>query len=188
MIPTRITRLSAAIRYRNAARDGRADPAGDAGAAASCRCLTGPSSARTPSEISNASANTIVEWPEREPEPDAQRPLALAHQLAGRVVDRRDVVGVERVAHPERVRGDPDPDRERPRRTEAVVVGNDEREQHREPEHVQPGDRREHQHQRPPLAALQTRPEADRPSERSASTATYKYPDATASKWHYGVT
>ncbi len=54
--------------------------------------------------------------PEREPEADAQRALALAHQLARRVVDRRDVVGVERVPQPERVRRHADPDRERPRR------------------------------------------------------------------------
>ena len=42
--------------------------------------------------------------PEREEEADAQRPLALAHELARRVVDRRDVIGVERVAQPQRVR------------------------------------------------------------------------------------
>jgi hypothetical protein len=35
--------------------------------------------------------------PEREEEPDAQRPLAFRHQLASGVVDRGDVVGVERV-------------------------------------------------------------------------------------------
>ncbi len=70
----------------------------------------------TPTEIRNASANTIVEWPSENQKPDAQRPLALAHQLAGRVVDRRDVVGVERVAQAERVGGHPDADRERPGR------------------------------------------------------------------------
>ena len=62
---------------------------------------------------------------EREPEADAQRPLALGHQLARRVVDRRDVVGVEGVAHAERVGGDADPDRERARAAERVVVRRD---------------------------------------------------------------
>ena len=46
--------------------------------------------------------------PEREEEADAERPLAVGHQLARRVVDRRDVVGVEGVAQPERVGGDAD--------------------------------------------------------------------------------
>ena len=47
--------------------------------------------------------------PEREEESDAQRPAAVGHPLAGGVVDRRDVVRVERVAQAERVRGQPDP-------------------------------------------------------------------------------
>ncbi len=41
--------------------------------------------------------------PKREEEADGQRPLAVPDQLAGRVVDRGDVVGVERVPHPEGV-------------------------------------------------------------------------------------
>ncbi len=41
---------------------------------------------------------------EREEEPGAERPLAVLQELAGGVVDRRDVVGVERVPQPERVR------------------------------------------------------------------------------------
>ena len=40
---------------------------------------------------------------EREEEPDADRPLAVLHQLAGGVVDGRDVVGVDGVAEPEGV-------------------------------------------------------------------------------------
>lgn len=39
---------------------------------------------------------------QREPEAGADRRLSLAHQLAGRVVDDRDVVGVERVPGTER--------------------------------------------------------------------------------------
>ena len=65
---------------------------------------------------------------EREPEADGQRPLAVGHQLAGGVVDRRDVVGVEGVPQPERVRGDAEPDAE-DLRAERVVVRGDEREQ-----------------------------------------------------------
>ena len=49
---------------------------------------------------------------EREEEADAQRPLAVAHQLARGVVDRADVVGVEGVAHAERVGRDADADAE----------------------------------------------------------------------------
>ena len=50
-----------------------------------------------------ASANTIVEWPSEKKKPDAQRPLALLEELPRRVVDRRDVVGVEGVPQPEGV-------------------------------------------------------------------------------------
>jgi len=38
-----------------------------------------------------------------EPEPNAERPLVLAHELAGRVVDGRNVIGVEGVPHTEGV-------------------------------------------------------------------------------------
>ena len=41
---------------------------------------------------------------EREEEAGAERPLPVLQQLARRVVDRRDVVGVEGVPQPERVR------------------------------------------------------------------------------------
>jgi len=78
--------------------------------------------------------------PEREPEADAQGSFALVHQLAGGVVDRRDVVGVERVSEPQRVReaGHADP--------EALVVRrDDEQDEHGEPDDVQRGDRDEHQ-------------------------------------------
>ena len=40
---------------------------------------------------------------QREEEPDADGSLAVLHELAGRVVDRRDVVGVDGVAETERV-------------------------------------------------------------------------------------
>ena len=67
---------------------------------------TAPLSPRTPSDDQQAEREDDRRVPEREEEADAQRPLALAHQLARRVVDRGDVVGVERVAQAERVGGD----------------------------------------------------------------------------------
>jgi hypothetical protein len=39
----------------------------------------------------------------REPEADADRPLALLHQLAGDVVDGRDMIGIDGVAQTETV-------------------------------------------------------------------------------------
>ena len=80
--------------------------------------------------------------PEREEEPDAQRALAVVHQLARRVVDRRDVVGVEGVAQAERVGGDPDADAEGAAVPEVVVVRRDDGEQQEEADAVQGGDRR----------------------------------------------
>ena len=50
--------------------------------------------------------------PEREEVSDAERPLAVLDQLARRIVYRRDVVGVEGVAHAERVGEDPCPEAE----------------------------------------------------------------------------
>ena len=40
---------------------------------------------------------------EREEEADPDRPLALLHELARDVVDRRDMIGVDRVAQAERI-------------------------------------------------------------------------------------
>ena len=47
--------------------------------------------------------------PEREEEADAERALAVLQELPRRVVDRRDVVGVERVPKAEGVRERPEP-------------------------------------------------------------------------------
>ena len=75
---------------------------------------------------------------EGEGETDTQRVPALLHEVAGRVVDRRDVVRVERVPHPEQIGREPRPrvDRRRPGRraqlqTPPVV------EEQSEPEHVE---------------------------------------------------
>lgn len=76
---------------------------------------------------------------EREPEPDRDRPLAVGHQLAGGVVDRGDVVGVEGVPHTKRVRGHPKADPER-LGTDLVVPRHHEQEQDAERHHVQRGD------------------------------------------------
>ena len=51
---------------------------------------------------------------EREPESHGHRPAEFADELASGVVNRRDVVGVESVSQPQRVRGDADADAERP--------------------------------------------------------------------------
>ena len=40
---------------------------------------------------------------DREPQPDCDRTLAVLHQLAGDVIDRRDMVGIDGMAQPERV-------------------------------------------------------------------------------------
>ena len=49
-------------------------------------------------------STTTVEWPSEKKKPDAERPLPILHQLARDVVDRRNVVGVDRVAQAESVR------------------------------------------------------------------------------------
>ena len=53
---------------------------------------------------------------EREEEADAERALAVLEELARRVVDRGDVVGVERVAQAERVSERAEPGERRIRR------------------------------------------------------------------------
>ena len=111
---------------------------------------TCPASAFTPTESRNASANTIVEWPRENQNPTdsglrrGRRPASagvVGHQLAGGVVDGRDVVGVERVPQAERVRQDADADGEdRVVPAEVVVVGHHEAEQHAEADDVQQDD------------------------------------------------
>src|SRR5437588_3222122 len=77
---------------------------------------------------------------QREEETDAQWPLPVCHQLAGRIVDRGDVIRVERVAQSQRIRGDPESEPERARVSEAEVPRDDEQQKDSEPQHVQPGD------------------------------------------------
>src|ERR1700691_1650270 len=47
---------------------------------------------------------------EREEESEPERPLALLQQIARRVIDGRDMVGIEPVAKTEKVRGEPKTD------------------------------------------------------------------------------
>ena len=71
---------------------------------------------------------------ESEPEPYRDRAFSLVHEFAGGVVDRGDVVCVERVSHPQRVGRDRDADAE-----QLEVLGH-----HQEHEHA-PSEDGEHQ-------------------------------------------
>ena len=92
---------------------------------------------------------------EREEEPDAERPLAVGHELARRVVDRADVVGVEGVAHAERVGGDADADAERAAAAEAEMGRDDEAEEQPEADDVQAEDHEREHAGAPPLRGSQ---------------------------------
>ncbi len=114
---------------------------------------------------------------EGEPEPDRERLADLGaghaggfllgvvgHQLARGVVDRRDVVGVERVPQPERVREDADADREdRVVTAEVVVVRHHEAEQDAEADDVQQDDEPVHPAERGPVAPGQAAAEPGEP-------------------------
>jgi hypothetical protein len=104
---------------------------------ASCRveppCSTWLLSALIPRAKRKARAKTMVE-----------RALAFAHQLAGAVVDRGDVVGVDGVPHAQRVGGDADADGERSGGPEAVAAGSDDHQQQEEAGDVEADDHRRH--------------------------------------------
>ncbi len=85
------------------------------------------------------SPKTTRRVPQGEPETDGQRPLALGHELAGGVVDGRDVVSVERVAETQGVRRDSDPDPE-----ELRVLGQDCDDEDAPADDVEPDDEAEH--------------------------------------------
>src|SRR2546429_7570967 len=91
---------------------------------------------------------------EREEDPDAERrPIGVAPELARGVVDRRDVIGIERVPHPERVRK---PAQSRARGT-AIGVGEPER----------------------PTREVKDRDECEEASERAALALGEQFADAT---------
>lgn len=90
--------------------------------------------------------------PEREEEPDAERALPVGHQLAGGVVDRADVIGVEGMAQAQRVRGDADADPEDPTApAEIEVMRDDDPKQQEEPDRMQQRDHEEQHAGAPPL-------------------------------------
>ena len=66
--------------------------------------------------------------------------LAVGQQLAGGVVDRGDVVGVERVPQPERVRREPEADAEHGPAAQPEVLWDHEGEEDGEADHVQRAD------------------------------------------------
>ena len=133
-----MTTFSRPIRYRNAGGHDRAEHATEllkAGVAVGDRAVDGLLREHDP----DADRDHDCRVAEREEEADAERPLSLVHQLAGGVVDRRDVVSIEGVAQSERVRQARDAD------PEALVVGwNDEQHEDREPDDVQGEYRGEH--------------------------------------------
>ena len=63
------------------------------------------------------------------------------------------MIGIEGVAHPERVRGHPDADRERTARAELVVTGRHELEEQEEAQHMEAADDQRHAGDAPPLAS-----------------------------------
>ena len=130
-----------AMSVEEGAGDRGADQAGDVVQLRSCRPRPGPASAFTPSDSSRARTKTIAGVAQGEPEADRQRALALVHQLAGGVVDRRDVVGVEGVPHAQGVGGHADADAEG-LGAEAVVLGRDDRHQGEPADDVQRHDER----------------------------------------------
>src|SRR5215472_5608290 len=77
-------------------------------------------SERMPKFSSTASAKTTEEWPSEKKKP-TDRGRLPSHQLAGGVVDGRDVVGVERVAHAQGVGQDPGAEPEDLRRGDVIV-------------------------------------------------------------------
>jgi hypothetical protein len=90
-----------------------------------------------------------------EEEPHRQRSLALTGQLAGGVVDGRDVIGVERVPHAQGVGQRPGAHAEH-RRLADVVVAAQGGGQHPPADHVQPDDRGDHAAEPGPLGRGQS--------------------------------
>ena len=107
---------------------------------------------------------------EREEEADAERTPAVGQQLARRVVDRRDVVGVERVTEAERVGRDSEPEPEHAPPTDPEVVRHDQREQEEEADRVQCQHDRPEACQAAPLSCAQA---ASHAHSRAAATAAW---------------
>ena len=149
-MPASTTVLISAMTIQERAGDARAD---DACVVVQRRTSlrTGPTIDLTPTDSRNVSAKTTLAVAEGEEEADRQRPVAVGHQLAGRVVDRRDVVGVEGVPHAQGVRGEADAEAER-LLADAVVVRRDEGGEGEPAEDVQSDDHRGHRRDAEPFA------------------------------------
>ena len=161
-IPIRITTFSAAMMKRNVAGDPGADQVGrvvERRAAVLDRTAQGPE----PDRKQSGKREHDRRMAEREEEPDAQGSFAIGHQLPRRVVDRRDVIGVEGVTETERVGGEADPDREGAGGAERVVMRRNERDQDEEAERVEPDHDRHHRGDAPPLLGSQRRTHAPPP-------------------------
>ncbi len=131
--------------------DGRADPARDV-VQLRVVVLHRPGQALDAEGEQEGQGEDDAGVPEGEPETHRQRPPAGVHQLAGRVVDRRDVVGVEGVPHPQGVGGHPDPDTEG-LRAQAVVLRGHEHDQGEPADGMQGQDDGGHPTEPPPLMA-----------------------------------
>jgi len=149
---------------RERARDDRPDHPGG-GLQGGAVVLQGVRQAAHAGDDEHAEREDDRRVPEREPEADAQRPLTLRHQLARGVVDRRDVVGVERVAQAQRVCRDPEPDAEHAGGAELVALRRHHDDQQEEPGDVQGPDRGGEQRDAPALRGRE-RPQDARPPWR----------------------
>ena len=115
---------------------------------------------RTPATSSRLATKTTDEWPRENQKPGADRRLALADELAGGVVDRGDVVGVEGVPDAEHVGGQADADAEDAGAAEPVVVRGDREDQHAPADDVQQQDEAGHAGDRPPVPRREEPPVA----------------------------
>jgi hypothetical protein len=102
---------------------------------------------------------------EGEEEPGRQRPLALADELAGGVVDRGDVVGVESASHAEGVGEDAGAEAEDLRPGD-VIVGVDRGGQHPPAHDVQADDHARHSPGPRPLSGGQRVTDSCQPAVR----------------------
>ena len=104
---------------------------------------------------------------QRKEEADAERPLALLQHESHRVVDRRDVIGIERVAQPEHVGDETEPDQRRMARGIVEIES--------PAQHVQQGDDAVQPGQPPPLGGGERRRAAARAEKVRAGEATARY-------------
>jgi hypothetical protein len=88
---------------------------------------------------------------EREPEADGDRLLAIGEQLARRVVDRGDVVGIERVPHAEHIGRHTHSDAEYAGVSQVVGGWRHQPQQRAPPEHMQHSDDPAHADDAEPL-------------------------------------